>query len=403
VFSCTGDNFDISVTLTQSVASIAPGPNGEARASLTQDYTITNNTSPQQIIITKHIDEDMLWGGDATNDLVGADFAELDRVEVYAQDDDLTTGALVLRTVDDLTLDPNTVENSFVYYVGKQNLPAPPGNPDFPGGNCPVHDFGTDTEIWDNFGVPNCWKNFVPGVGYDIPGISPQLSGDSMMGMQVTADLGNGESYNVAFETTYGFRPEPTLTIPPQLTSVTADYDEDGCAVFLWTLRNVNPNVTGEIPVPIDEFYIDVEAGTGAEVCSTMTPPDGWTVDTCGGPDANGHILYRFSGGTPLALGEKVQGRFRVDTNGTEDTINPVTNIAVPALSVTLHAAQGQDEADCSFNFGPAASGEWSIQTTATAYLPVPSLSVWAKALLAVIVIGAGAVLAMRSRKPTVA
>ncbi len=405
-FQCTGaGGFTLNLTLTQSVSALPQGKNGEALGQLEQTYTVTNAGADVRLTMTKHIDEDMPWGTPpagsnfAQDDLVGADFAALGRPQVYAQDGDLTTAALVLRTREDMTKNPLTVPGGFSYYVGKQNLPTPPGNPNFPGGACPAHAFGTDLQIWDGFGVPNCWKDFVPGVGYNVPGISPQTSGDSFMGLQVAAQLGAGQSYEVTFSTLYGFRPPPTLQIPPSLEFTTVSYDEmTGCADFLWSIRNVNPIVPGKDPIAISEFYIDVEAGDGAQNCSTMTPPPGWTVELCDGY-TNGHALYRFSGGPALGLNEKVVGRFEIDTNGMDQATNPQTNITVPPMAIVLHAAQGQVDAQCSFVFGPAFSGEWGLRLVAIAFLPVPTMSAWAKIMLAVLVLAGGTILIRRGRR----
>ncbi len=402
-FQCTdagGISFNIS--LTQSVSALPAGKNGEALAQLEQTYSITNSGASTTLTIVKHIDEDMPWGGGASfwlDDLVGADFAAIGRPQVYAQDRELTTAALVLRTREDMTKNPMTIDGGFSYYAGKQGLTVPPGNPNYPGGMCPAQDFGTDTEVWDNYGAPNCWKNFVPGVGYNVPGISPQVSGDSFIGLQTEADIAAGQTYEVTFSTLYGFRPPPTVVIPPLLTAQTVEYDQDtGCGDFLWTLQNINPIIVGETPIEISEFYLDIEAGSGGQICTDMTPPPGWTVELCDGY-TNGHALYKFSGGAPLALNARVSGRFKIDTNGSDPTTDPVTNITVGPLAVVIHAAQGQDDAACSFTFGPAFSGDWGLRTIAIAHLPVPSASWWARIVLGLAILTGGAVLVLRSRK----
>ncbi len=208
IFSCTGSDVALNITLTQTVRALIPGPASEQRAELEQAYVIANSGPPIDLIITKHIDECIPWGGGGAfhlDDIVGVDFLELGRPKVYALDRELTTAAFVLRTREDMRLDPLTAEGGFIYYVGKQNMPAPPGNPDYPGGNCPVQDYGTDLQIWDNYGVPNCWKNFVGSVGYDISGATPLVvSGGSFIGLQATASLLSGSQYSITFLTSYG-------------------------------------------------------------------------------------------------------------------------------------------------------------------------------------------------------
>ncbi len=415
IFTVRGTGFRIQGELTQTVSAIDPGPNGEARAMLEQTYIFTNQSGAVNLIITRHIDEDMPWGPGQPfhlDDFVGVDFAELDRAEVYAQDANLTTAALVLRTLEDMCDDPLTTHHSttdacnFVYYCGKQNMAAPQGNPDFPGGQCPEHDYGTDFQIWDNFGLPNCWKNYVPGVGYDVPGLSPDLSGDSFIGYQTEASLASGASYEITYQVTYGYRPEPTTQIPPRFTVQTIQLNAaTGCGEFLWTLANQNPIIPKKTPVEITEFYIDVEAGDGAQLgCVEMIAPPGWTAELCPpGFDPNGHGLYHFFGGPPIARDDSVVGQLIIDTNGLSETINSNNGMIVPPLSVVLHSAQQQEDAVCNFNFGPRRGGNWSLRATATAYLPVPSMSTWAKAALATLIIGVGALLVLRSRRPAVA
>ena len=216
-FDCTGVGIDLSFTLTQTVSSFPPGPNGEAAALLSQEYTVTNNAAQIPLTLTHHIDQDMPWGSDPNyhlDDRIGADFAELNRFQVYAQDEELTTAALIFRTPNDVSENPMVTQNpdtGFVdhnYYVGKQNLLAPPGNPRFPGGDCPEQDFGTDFQIWNNYGLPNCWKDFVPTAGYNIPGISaPGISGDAFIGLQTRISIGLNESFAITYQTLYGFRP----------------------------------------------------------------------------------------------------------------------------------------------------------------------------------------------------
>ncbi len=387
-YSVLGDGMDLRWTLRQEVSVGLTSPGGPS-ARLEQTYVITNHGDETlEFIVVKHLDEDLPGDGGGPFhlfDFVGVDFSEFGRPQVYAQDRELPLGAIVLRTREDMTLNPRTVD--FVYYVGKQNAPTPPGNPAYPGGECPPHDYGLDTEIWDNYGVPNCWKNFVAGVGYNVPGTSPlPIDGDGFIGLQVEAALPPGETYEVTFVTSYGARPIVDVQIPPALSTQTIGYDSTtGCGEFLWKLKNRNPLVAGKDPASITEFYIDVEAGDGGNACATMTPPQGWTVTLCEGVDGNGHALYRFSGGDPIPIGGKVIGRLEVDTNGLVESTNPLTQIAVPPLSVVLHGAQDQEDAECNFNFGPTVHGDWGIRTIATAFLPVPSADARSRIALALL------------------
>lgn len=395
-FVVAGDGVEIQFVLTQTVSALPVAPAGQTRALLEQTYVMTNLTSdPVELIIVKNLDQDLNFGGaGGLDDLVGADFAELGRPQVFAQDSELTVAALVLRTRDNHSPSfPDVVPNSVdsVYCAAKQFLNAFE-NPNYPGGACPAYDEGDVTEIWDNFGLPNCWKNNVPGVGHDVPGASPQLLGDAFMGLQIEADLHPGIPYEFSFHTLYGFRPPPDTQDPPFLDAHTVQLDPDtGCAEFLWTVTNENPLVIGEDFVHIETFFLDIEAGDGGDSpCVFITPPDGWSDELCAS-DSNGHSLYSFTGGTPIADGETVHGRLVINTNGAQATTDPITMIEVPPHSVVLHAAQEQIDPvthlplACDFNFGPTRAGEWSDPVTATAFLPVPSMTVWAEATLAVV------------------
>ncbi len=227
-FEVTGAGVRVGFTLTQRVSPAPDGPNGERVAKLEQTYVMTNlMPEPLNFIVTKHVDQDMPWGPGQpfhVDDLVGMDVTELGRPEAISRDGALLTVMLRLRTREDMTENamttthPVTGASSLVYYAGKQGLDVPPGNPDFPGGQCPRHDYGTDSEIWNNYGVPNCWKNYVPAAGYDVPGMSPDVAGDAHMGLQLEAALTTGSPYEVTFVTLYGYGPE----------AVFGDGDADG-------------------------------------------------------------------------------------------------------------------------------------------------------------------------------
>ncbi|MEE9293438.1 MAG: hypothetical protein V3W34_00530 [Phycisphaerae bacterium] len=391
---------DLKFEVTQTVGVADSGPNGETAAKLEQTYRITNmGDSTLEFRLNKHIDEDMPWGTNGggaywLDDLVGMNSAELDRPQVFAQDRQLTTAALILRTREDMAADPRTTE--FVYYAAKENTP----NPDPGDARCPDFGLGTFiTPIWNNFGVPECYKNVVGGVGHNVPGTSPQVTGDSYIGLQLSIRLGVGEFYTVTFETIYGFRPLPTTTLPPALETKTIRFNADGCAEFLWSLRNINPVIIGQQPLPVEIFYIDVEAGDGARLpfpCVQMVPPAGWDAELCAGFDVHGHALYKFTGGVPIERRDQVHGRLIVDTNGSAESTNEVTGVVVPPLSVLLHAAQEQEDAVCGFDFGPQDQGDWNVGVLATAFLPVPSLSDWAKTILAALM-ACGGTLVLRS------
>ena len=162
VFDVLGADLHLRFELTQHIDIAPPGPNGKASARLEQTYRITNQAGfTSEFVLARHADPDLPWGGSPLDDVVGVDFSELGRPQVFNEDLEFPEASLVLRTREDMTQHPATVD--FVYYAGKQNI-TPPGNPDFPCADCPEYGYGTDVQIWANYGVPNCWKNYVPDV-----------------------------------------------------------------------------------------------------------------------------------------------------------------------------------------------------------------------------------------------
>ncbi len=106
--------------------------------------------------------------------------------------------------------------------------------------------------------------------------------------------------------------------------------------------------------------------------------------------DKNGHAPARISlidpsGPDGIApRGEPGVGRLTTNPNGLSAFTNPETNVTVPPLSVVVSFAQDHPErgdawtepACGTFDFGPTTgNGLWSTATSATAFLPVPSLS----------------------------
>lgn len=419
---------DLNVTLTQSVAVANPGPANEAAASLRQTVEITNNGGSELLLrLNKHIDEDMPWGtvnqfSFWLDDLVGMDFAELGRPQVYAQDEELVTAALILRTVEDMELDPRTTE--FVYYAAKE------GTSTDRGADCPDYGLGTfETPVWNHFGVPDCYKNFVGGVGLDTPGLSPQITGDSYIGLQIEILLPVGETYTTTFETIYGFRPVPTRFAAPPVTilQVGQHVDEAGLGEVLFTVANNNPG-GGGAPAPICELYVDVEAGKlgadggGSRDAQFTFLREGWTAENCTGFDSNGHALFRLTTecdpqdpnpDNRIIFGESpFKGRFRMRANDATEDTNPETEVVVPPLTMLLSMAQDQPglapddrewTAVCApgdYSFRPGAiptNGLWSIRLEGKGFLRVPAMSMWAKGLLLATVAGVGVLSARRS------
>ena len=448
-FQVTGSGVDLRFDVTQRVDAVADGPNGEKASELSQTYEIFNEGPAVTFRLVHHVDEDMPWGGGVEfylDDLVGVDFAAFGYPVAVAQDRDLITAAMILRTRENMMLNPNTVE--FNYYSAKNGV-VPPGNPDFP---CPDDPFGplcgTCCEIWDNAGVPNAWRNYVPERGYNIPAISPLgTDGDSLYGLQVEVSLGPGETYELTWVTTYGFRPPPEGCVPPSLDIETTRFDSDTeTCEMIWRFTNDNAEETAKFSV----FYLDVETGNKGQSDTVMTAPPGWTV-TCDQFVAVGHNLYQFTKDDPLpenglAPGQSVTGTFKVSPRRGADWVNSTTGIEVPRFSVVIHPAQGDGSfcnnlpaaedcdtvtfgpgligigpadcdtdlclpaancvgtpGDCDPKLIPVALGDWGGRNEIACFLAAPAMSTWAKMVLGILLVGGGTLLVLRSRRPVTA
>lgn len=478
IFDVTKDGESIiQVDLSQTVKTAPLGPRDEVSAFIDLTYSLTNLTDETlELMLIRHIDEDMPWvdagfgGNFALDDFVGVDFAELGYPQVYAQDGDVSTAALVLSTTESPLPVPGHPgipgTTAFWYYIPKgfsgggdglnpiiqptglpagieEDGPGCYGDPDCSNRNvdpdllfndndglCPWYGFGSDLYYWERPGVPNCWKNHVPGaVGYDTPGQTPDnIDGDSSMGLQVEFLVNPGDSYTITFRTTYGYRPVPPRFAAPDTTMLLAgtQVDENGIADYLFTIGNDNPG-GGQAPDPIDVFYLDIEAGrlgaTGAGDRDVFwTLPVGWNASNCTGFDDNGHAVFKIDrpdpniGGPILFLDSPLKGRVRIRTNDLTENTNTETEVTVPPLSIILTVAQDQPDvpeedrgwtAVCQagdYSFGPTQlNGLWSIPKEAPAFLPVPSLAAWGKTTLLATLALCGTLLIRRSQRPATA
>jgi hypothetical protein len=196
------------------------------------------------------------------------------------------------------------------------------------------------------------------------------------------------------------FSSEIPEVLPPTVDCELAGLTEEGCGDFLWSVRNEN------LSAPISTFYLDVEAGTGGQICTedNITPPDGFTVDSCTGW-VDGHALFRLTGPAFLP-GDRVSGRLVVDANGADAAMSSGGS-NIPPHSIVTHVAQDQGEAVCDpgdFSFGPSTDGDWSnFGATCTAFVPVPSMDASGKWALLLILVAGGTMLVLRSRRAVLA
>ena len=202
-FTATGTNTALSFDLTQAVSSPAAGV-----ALMQQDYVITNDSGMSvDIVLARVYDGDLLWDGDFSNDQVGTGY-NMAGGDVYVFEQEAAAPTPTSITISS----PQAIS----YFGGKHGV-QPAGGP-------PPYDFGTDTEVFDAFGIPASWVNHIAGVGYDLDGVSGTAPAgstapeDGFTGIGFSFTLAPAESTTISVSHTYGQdfpgQPVPTIEIP---------------------------------------------------------------------------------------------------------------------------------------------------------------------------------------------
>jgi hypothetical protein len=178
----------LSVNLTQTVSAAVAGV-----AALTQRYQITNTSgAAQSLIFTRNWDMDLVWDSNFLGDHVSSNNVPN---WVTAHEPGSTVQAVTIGSAG------GGIAHSF-YYAGKQGHT--------PSGGGPAMGFGTDVQIWNNFGLPTTWQNYIPNVGYNTNGDSGFVNTDAFMGLEWRVSLGIGASTTIAVDSVYGSMvPEP--------------------------------------------------------------------------------------------------------------------------------------------------------------------------------------------------
>ena len=213
-FRVFGGGTVLDFDLLQSVAALGPG-----QSRMTQTYTITNAaTSPITFTLVRHIDGDLVWDGTILNDEVGTNTnSGGGDLSVFMQDPSFPG---ITR------LELSSAQGRDYYGVKSTQPVAAPGSP--PGA-------GTTFDVWDAFGIPTGWNNFIANVGTGIDGSSAGINGDASIGMDFGVSLGSGESTTLTLVYTYG---EETIPPPPcdlDLTAAQADFLELSPGSFVVT------------------------------------------------------------------------------------------------------------------------------------------------------------------------
>jgi hypothetical protein len=188
-FHVTGAGVDLSFALQQNVDSPEPGV-----ATMTQQLEITNNLGqPITFELLRVLDGDLLWVGDASDDSVGTGTNGNPGADRYGfiQEAGMPETALTMSS-------PSAVS----YAGGKLTVNPDPGDPD-----CPEYGYGSDTDQWDAYGLPDCWRNNIANVGYDTDGTSGSTPGtDAHVDLRAVISLpaGPAASQMVTWTHTYG-------------------------------------------------------------------------------------------------------------------------------------------------------------------------------------------------------
>ena len=198
-FGVSGGATNLVFGVTQHVSTFGPGV-----SFVRQDYTVTNDgIDPITFSMVRAFDGDILWDGDFANDEVGTSMHGAGLGPFVFEQDPGDPGITAV-TLSGLA--------GGAYYGGKKGV-TPAGGP-------PAYNYGTDTQVWDAYGVPTSWANHIAGVGYNTNGVSgPAPPGstapeDGFIGLGfLIDDLAPNETRTITVFHTYGQNtpvPEPS-------------------------------------------------------------------------------------------------------------------------------------------------------------------------------------------------
>ena len=142
-------------------------PDANDVSELKQTLIVTNRSGgPRTFTIIRHHDHDILWDGD------------------FKDESGSVNGCVGVNPPNDIVIymsDPDGSNDTSIAMVGSPGYTYVAGrgawDPDGPGPD-PAMGFGTDFQIWDNFGLPASWRNMTSVVGAApttgvLPGLQP--------------------------------------------------------------------------------------------------------------------------------------------------------------------------------------------------------------------------------------
>ncbi len=172
-------------------------PDANSVATYTKCFNITNTgQTPITFLLLQHDDYDILFDGAAT-DPAGTDSTGGVR-NPYMREPDSFAGHLDTEAA--LSGTPG-----YDYVAGRSGFDPDGTGPD------PAMGYGSDFQIWNNYGLPNSWKNYTAGIGYNMDGILGQAMPpgglpphDAFMSLQWEISLNPGECTTIQVVHTYG-------------------------------------------------------------------------------------------------------------------------------------------------------------------------------------------------------
>jgi hypothetical protein len=189
-FEVTGADVDLTFDLQQNVEQRT-----DSVATLIQVYTITNNlATPIDFVLLRHVDADLVWQASTSlDDVVGTEangYPDRDRC-VFVGELGFSSTAVTVSS-----------PQATAYVGAKRGITPDPSDPE-----CPAYGDVPDLQVWEAYGLPDCWRNHIANVGYHLDGVSGAEPGDDAhvaLEIPVALPAGPGTSTTVEVMFTYG-------------------------------------------------------------------------------------------------------------------------------------------------------------------------------------------------------
>ncbi|MHC4126650.1 MAG: FG-GAP-like repeat-containing protein [Planctomycetota bacterium] len=191
-FTVAGLDVDLAFELSQSVSRVGEGT-GRVSGGVTQTYVITNNgVTAVDFELLRVFDGDLVWSGDFGDDSVGTFRAE-QADAVFMREENVWVASIAVSS-----------PNADAYFGAKKGIDPDGGGPG------PVMGYGTSTEAWDAYGIPEGWENYIAGVDANTDGESGAAPDgcvspcDAHIGLRIPVSLEPGAEATVRIDHGYG-------------------------------------------------------------------------------------------------------------------------------------------------------------------------------------------------------